>query len=168
VESIDLSQLSQDQLKRIAARAIHLIQNPEAGIGTELFEALLKIVPQACVEAVVVDNLDDPVKIYLTWREDQHYQGWHCPGTYIRLGESFEEAIRRVLRREIDAGLRGFRATNIQYSRVDSRGHTVGTVWLVQADDKPSGGEWFSIKEPPDPTLPHHVEILERVFGKKS
>ncbi|MBI2098097.1 MAG: NUDIX hydrolase [Candidatus Wildermuthbacteria bacterium] len=166
INGVDLSKLPQSELKVLAARAIRLVQNPEKGIGTELFEALLKIVPQACVETVVVDDLNHPHRIYLTWREDEHYRGWHCPGTYIRLGESFEDAIRRVLQQEINVELRNFRSTKIQYSHVDSRGHTIGTVWLVQADGEPTGGKWLRVSQLPEPTLPHHVQFIQEVLSK--
>jgi len=164
IKGIDLSTLPQDDLKTLAARAIGLIQNPAQGIGTDLFEAIITRVPQPCVEALVVDNLYNPQRIYLTWREDQHYYGWHFPGTFIRFGESFEDAIRRVVQREVNAGVYAFRSADYEYSLVDSRGHTVGTVWIVEPDGEPTGGKWFSITDPPDPTLPHHVDILRRVF----
>lgn len=167
INKIDLSTFSQDELKTLAARAIRLIQNPEQGIGTELFEALITIVPQACVEALVLDNLDNPQRIYLSWREDQHYRGWHCPGTFIRFGETFEIALRRVLRREINVGTNRFQSTNIQYSCMDSRGHTIGTVWLVKPEGEPTGGRWFPIDDLPYPILPHHLDLLQRVFRGK-
>ena len=166
IKDIDLSTLSQDELKSLAAQAIGLIENPEQGIGTKLFEALITIVPQPSVEALVVDNLENPQKAYLIWREDQHYHGWHFTGTFIRLGETFDDAIRRVLRREINTGVHRFRATNVQYSRMDSRGHTIGMAWLIQPEGEPTGGEWFSVSDLPDPTLPHHIDLAQRVFGK--
>ena len=167
VRDIDLSELSQDELKALAAQAIRGIQNPRGGIGTDLFEAVITIVPQPCVETLLVDNLYNPQKIYLTWREDQHYHGWHFPGTFIRFGESFKDAIHRVVQREVNAGVYAFISADDEYSWIDSRGHTVGTVWLVQPDGEPTGGEWFSITDPPDPTLPHHINILQRVFKQK-
>jgi ADP-ribose pyrophosphatase YjhB (NUDIX family) len=145
-------------------RLIRQIREPEKGIGSDLFEAIIKVVPQPCVEAVVVNSINLPREIYLVWRNDQFYSGWHCPGTFIRFAEDFETALQRLLLREIKTEFRRFRPTDVQYSRKDSRGHTVGTVWLVEPDSKPRNGRWFPIAKLPRRILPHHREFLTRVF----
>ncbi len=86
-----LKKLFQDELKEVIAKAILLIEHPEKGIGTNLFEALFSLVPQPCVELVIVDNLETPRKVLITRRadDDPTYAGkLHCPGTYIRRGET--------------------------------------------------------------------------------
>lgn len=161
----DLSQLSQDELKELAANAILMIQNPKRGIGTELFEAIITVVPQTCIEAIVVDSIENPTKILVTKRDDQHYHGWHFPGGYIRFGQTFDEAIGNVIARELGIKVRRFQDTGVKYSRVDSRGHTIGVVFLVELASEPNQGQWFDCV--PEELLFHHKEFLEKVLGWK-
>lgn len=163
-ENIDLSSLSQDELKKVATQAIRLIEKPEKGIGTELFEAVITIVPQPCVEAVVVDNLDNPSKILVIWREDKHYRGWHFPGSFIRFGESFQNALDRVISRELGTTIKRSIDAGVNYSRQDSRGHTVGNVFLIELEISPTKPhQWFN--RVPDDLLEHHKQFLKEVLG---
>ncbi len=163
-EKIDLSSLSQDDLKDVAARAIRLIEKPKEGIGTKLFEAVISIVPQPCVEAVVVNSLDNPSGILVVWREDEYYRGWHFPGSFIRFGESFQNALDRVISRELGATIKRSRNTGVNYSRQDNRGHTVGNVFLIELETNPTKPhQWFN--QIPDDLLEHHKQFLKGVLG---
>jgi len=162
-ENIDFSAFSQDELKKVAAQAIHQIKEPEKGIGTELFEAVITIVPQTCIEAVVVDNLERPSKILVVWRDDQHYRGWHFPGGYIRFGQDFDETVRSVITRELGVPVKSFTDTEVKYSHLDSRGHTLGTIFLVELEGNPTQGQWFD--HVPEELLEHHKDFLKKVLG---
>ena len=160
----DISDLPQQELKNLAAQAISRIENPEEGIGNDLFEAIIAVAPQAAVELVVVDNTDGPTRILLIWRDDEHYLGWHFPGGYPRFGQDLDTAVRAVAERELEAEIRRLeRRPKGDYSRVDSRGHTFGLVFLVELDGDPTGGEWFD--HVPEDLLPHHKELLRKVLG---
>ncbi len=163
-KELDLSSFSQDEFKNIAAQVIRQIKEPEKGIGTELFEAVITIVPQPCVEALVVDSLENPSKILLIWREDKHYRGWHFPGSFIRLGESFQNALDRVISRELGVGIKRFKNTEVNYSCLDSRGHTVGNVFLVELNNAPTKSyQWFN--NAPEDLLEHHKRFLKEALG---
>jgi len=162
---MDFSKLSQDGLKNLAAQAILRIEKPEKGIGATLFEALIKIVPQPSVEALVVDNLENPKKILLIWRDDKHYKGWHFPGAFIRFGENFQDALKRIILDELGAVMKNYKGTGVSYSELDSRGHTVGNVFMVemyrQKITKPH--QWFNCV--PKDLLKHHKQFLREVLG---
>ncbi len=162
-ENIDFSEMSQDELKKMAALALKYIENPENGIGSELFEAIITVVPQACIEAIVVDSIDNPSKILLTWRDDEHYHGWHCPGGYIRFGDDYEQTVRNVINKELRVGIKKLKFTGVITSGVDSRGCTLGTVHLVELDGSPSTGKWFD-RVPPE-LLDGHRDFLKRAIG---
>lgn len=161
--------LSQDAIKGIAARAILSIEDPEKGVGTELFEASLKVFPQVAIETVIVDDIQSPgpAQILLTWREDEHYKGWHVAGGFMRFGKSFEQTIADILRREHEAKVEDVKETGITYNRVDSRGQTIGIVFLVKSDvptdQNTSQKKWFN--HIPQDALPHHKDFLRRVLG---
>ncbi len=165
-ENIDLSRLSQKELKRLAAGSIRLIKKPEEDIGTDLFEAVITIVPQPAIEAVVVDNLENPSKILATWRQDQHYRGWHFPGSFIRFGESYKKALKRLISTELGVGIKRYKGTGVNYSLVDSRGHTIGIVFLVELDAEPTKPhQWFDYV--PEELLKHHKSFLKKVLRWK-
>mgnify|MGYP001374638995 CR=1 FL=1 len=80
--------------RREAAAAL-LNSLPNTPLGTELFDAVLRKTVSCCVEAVVV-NGEYPIKVLLKRRADNDttYPGqWHCPGTFLRPGESYWQAL---------------------------------------------------------------------------
>jgi len=160
--------LNQDLLKSAAARAIYFIKEPGKGLGTELFEAIIPLTPQTAVESIIVDSLDMPTKVFLTWRDDKHYRGWHCPGKFMLIGESFRDVIIRTLKDELGVKVKRIKETPVSYSRTDSRGHTAGTIYLVVPDVDPleslegEGKKWFSYI--PCDTLEHHKEFIKRAI----
>jgi len=166
-ESIDFSEMSQDELKEMAALALKHIENPEKGIGKATFDAIMKVSPQVAIETIIVDDVDNPTQIFLTWREDEHYKGWHCAGSFMRFGKSFEQTVVDILRREHEAEVEDVKETGVTYNRVDSRGQTIGIVFLVKSnipmDQNTSTKKWFS--SIPSNTLPHHVDFLKRALG---
>lgn len=160
-----LENLSQDELKSLAAQALYRIRNAEKGVGTELFDAVITVVPQTAIEALVVDDIQNPTKILVTYRADRHYLGWHFPGGYIRFGEDFEETVKNVVRRELHVEVKRMKDTGIKNSGVDHRGHTIAYVYLVELEDKPSNGKWFD--HVPEDLLVPHKKILEEALGWK-
>lgn len=162
-ESIDFSEMSQDELKETAALALAHIENPEKGIGSELFDAIVTVVPQTCIEAIVVDNIEKPSRILVTPRDDEHYQGLHFPGGYIRFGDTYEQTVRKVINRELQVGVKNLKFTGVLTGGVDSRGHTLGTVFLVELDGDPSIGQWFD--NVPLELLDDHKKFLKRALG---
>ncbi len=150
-EALDiLGQLSQEDLKEAIAQAIPLIEHPEKGIGTKLFEAEFHLVPQPCVELAIVDKIENPSRVLLTRRaaNDPTYAGRiHCPGTYIHLGETTPVALERCVRRELGIGLADYKFAT-QYNNPigcgdddpgdGRRRHTVGLVHLVQISGEPT------------------------------
>ena len=72
---------------------------PEEGLGAELFLFSTTLVPLLCVDLLVVNENGQAL---LSWREDAHCgRGWHIPGGCIRLGETFEERIKRTAATEL-------------------------------------------------------------------
>ena len=155
--------------RKLAAKVVLLIKNPEKGIGTELFEAIAQIVPQSCVEAIILDNIDKPTKLLLTPRNDNRYQNLvHCPGSFIRFGETFEQTLHRLIKNELSVGIRRFRYTNYSYSFLekhptDGNRHLIGFVFLVEINNNPKTGNWFD--HIPSNLMLHHKDFLKKTLG---
>lgn len=165
VQDLDLSGLSQEDLRKLAARVLSFVEKPEKGIGPDLFGAIIAVVPQTCIEAIVVDNIAQPNRILVTWRSDKHYLGWHFPGGYVRFGDNFEQTVRKVVKRELSRKTKGMKFTGTLTHNVDTRGHTLGAVFLVELDQEPEVGKWFN--KVPFALLPHHKAFLKEVLGWK-
>lgn len=163
VESINFSEMSQDELKETAAQALTHIENPEKGIGSKLFDAIITVVPQTCIEAIVVDDIDKPSKILVTPRHDKHYQGLHFPGGYIRFEDNYEQTVKKVINRELRVDVKRLKFTGVLTTGADSRGHTLGTVFLVELDGSPSIGQWFD--KVPAKLLDSHKKFLKNAIG---
>ncbi len=112
----------------------------------DIFDKFLSKVVPASQELILIKNK----QIYLTYRKDKWWQGWHTPGGTIRPRETIEETCQRIADNEIP----GIQTTNARIIEVISaldnpRFHNV--ILLVKADfkGKPTGGKWFP-KFPPD------------------
>lgn len=166
---MDFSKLNQKDLKKTIASALPYVKNPENGIGEEFFDALIKVVPCLSVEAVVVDNIDNITKVLLTKRDlnSLNYPGiWHITGSFIRYSNNISEAIEEVIGRELGVKVKKFKNTGELFSFVDKRGHTIALVCLVEVDDKPKEGKWFtSLPEDYDKMISHHKVILKKIFN---
>jgi ADP-ribose pyrophosphatase YjhB (NUDIX family) len=170
--------LSQEDLKDVVADGILLIEHPEEGIGTKLFEAEFHVVPQTCVELAIVDKIGNPSKVLLTRRaaNDPTYAGRiHCPGTYIRLGETTPAALERCARRELGVGLTDFRFATPYNHPINCGGddpgdgrhrHTIGLVHLAQLSGEPTTQverRWTD--SIPSDLLLGHQDFLETALG---
>lgn len=173
----DMKELSQDDLKETIALAIPLIKDPEKGIGTSLFNSLFHIAPQPCVELIVVDKIERPSKILTTYRssKDPNFPNRrHCPGTYIRVGETDIGAIKRCLKRELGQDITDFKFATHYNNPISCAGeiiagnkhHTVGSVYLVRMAGEPTTNvkrEWTD--SIPADLLDGHKEFLKRAIG---
>lgn len=166
IVNVNFSEISQDDLKKLAAQALSCIQNPESGIGSELFDTIIKIVPQPTVEAVVVDNIDNPTKVWLTPRHCKYYQNSvHCPGSFVRYGETFEQDLCRLIKNELGVKVKRFKDTSEKYNIVEQRRHIIGFIFLVEVDSEPETGKWFN--HIPHNLLPEHKNFIGKIFGWK-
>ncbi len=137
----------------------HLAETKKYDLGGDIFEAIIKIVPQIAVEAIVVDSIVNPTKVLLTWREDKNYKGWHFPGGFVRFGEKPENRLKTVINKELKATVKKYKRLNRIYNLIDSRGHTLSLCYLVKVNKKPVGGSWFDKKTPVN-IIDHHRRIL--------
>ncbi len=113
---------------------------------------LSKVVP-ASIELILIQDK----KIYLTYREDGWFKGWHTPGGYIRPREGVKEGAQRIA----NAEALGIKVVNTEiitgFSAVDNpRFHDVPLLVLTSFEGEPSGGRWFE-DFPPD-----FIEVQQR------
>ena len=75
----------------------YLLMHVEPGNWGEAFIPLKKMGVHCAVELVILDGRG----VFLTWRDDAFFTGWHTPGTYLWQGETWEVAAKRCAKREL-------------------------------------------------------------------
>ncbi len=90
------------KIKKIINELKNEIENPEKGLGEELFLFISSLTPMVNVDLLIKN---DKGEILLTWREKMfHYKaGWHIPGGVLRYKETLAERVRKVAKIELNA-----------------------------------------------------------------
>ncbi len=137
-----------------------------------------RLLPMQPMELVILDQ--DPIfsergpsKVLLTRRRDTDpdFPGmWHHPGGYLGGGETVEQAILRVLKRELGEGHTEVRVCHAVcplnlYGL--ARDHEAGVLFAVFMGTNPApiigAREWFPVTALPAETIPHHRKFQQRV-----
>ncbi len=111
-----------------------------------IFDKLLSKIVPASQELVLLRDK----KIFLTYRDDKWWKGWHLPGSNIKPRESLLQTCQRIADNEIP----GIEIKNAELISTVSaihnpRFHNMVIIVKADFDGEPTGGEWFS-SFPPD------------------
>lgn len=107
----------------------------------EIFDKLMNKIVPASQELILIRDK----KIYLTYRKDKWWNGWHVPGVNIKPRETIQETSQRIA----DSEVPGILITNAEIigtmSIADNpRFHNVVFIVKTEFEGEPTGGEWFS------------------------
>jgi ADP-ribose pyrophosphatase YjhB (NUDIX family) len=114
-----------------------------------IFEKFMSKTVAVAMEVIIVRD----GKIFLTWRNDKFFRGWHVPGGYIAPRETLIDTAQRIIDREV-TGLTVTAAKIVHsISHPDSvRFHDVSALTVVEVSGDPpetETGRWFN-EEPLD------------------
>lgn len=143
--------------------AVKILRKTQAipNMPEALFEVYVTKGVMAILECIVRNREG---KVLLTWRDDKFYRGWHIPGGFIGVGESIEQALKRITRRELGAAAnKAVFAGFFNYGSIDPRSHTLSLTYTCQSQQTPKNGRYFSIaeiKKIPKKDLLYHVPML--------
>ncbi|MBI1866266.1 MAG: hypothetical protein HY005_01300 [Candidatus Staskawiczbacteria bacterium] len=164
-----ISNISQKEIKNLAALVLKNISNPENGLGKDLFNAIIAIVPQTTVEAIIVDSIDHPTKVLVMPRNDRNYpKSCHLPGSFIRYSETFSRRLHRLVQTELKVDIRKFKDTNIKYNCLEKKNkrHIIGLYFLVQLIANPTVvHRWVDYI--PKNLIRQHKDFLKNYFHWK-
>lgn len=124
-------------------------------LGTPLFNKLGLIVPMVAVEIIFFNDRNE---FLMTYREDEHFEGWHFPGRILRFGSDFDHELRQLCEKEL--GVTRFDCSFLfpmNYNKHIKRGHVVSMVFSGALLQEPRRGEWFS-EIPPD-AIEDHADL---------
>ncbi|MBI2053860.1 MAG: NUDIX domain-containing protein [Candidatus Staskawiczbacteria bacterium] len=120
-----------------------------------------KLIPLPCVEVIITKP--NSSEFLLTFRNDKWWHGWHIPGSYIRIGESIQEACNRVAKNEVKInGVTGIQLIAIKkWQGSPYGGNPISTVIVCypigEVQESESVRFFSSI---PTPIIKNHAEFL--------
>jgi ADP-ribose pyrophosphatase YjhB (NUDIX family) len=126
-----------------------------------VWKALRGLVVQAAVEVLITRNGKD---FLLTWREDEHWRGWHIPGGFLCPGESIEAACQRLAKRELDIEVRFERVDTVYVWPDHPYASVVSLVCICSLEGTPRTGSFH--QRIPDDMVPHHAAFLRSFLDR--
>jgi hypothetical protein len=135
---------------------------PGEFLAPVLFEAIAKLTTPIAIEAVCIREGNKGTEVFLAQRpaDDLAYPAqWHCPGSILRPGETYDRVFERLEKSEFKASLGEKRfADEVFYG--GHRGWFVSKVYVCEFSAQPSGGSWFPVSELPVPMVKGHEDLI--------
>ena len=164
--------LDEEEKKQLA----HLLEKVDnVQIRGEIWHQLVKKVITVPIELCITDEDNN---VFLVYRNDREFDGYHMPGTVINDWETVEEACIRLVQGEVirDAGiiitkphsigwLEVRRGNGPEESKTRNAVSLLFTAKLVSGFTPQEGRGFYSLGNLPENTLGHHKFIL-RYFRK--
>ena len=154
-----LSDAEQKELERL----LEVVVSRDKGfIPDSAYPLIHKLVPWPAVEVLIYD---DNGRFALTYRDDTHFKGWHIPGGYLKVNESYGEACDRIVRKEkVALGVAELKliASHTWLAGEHPYGYPVSMVIACRATDETverDGLRWF-LEIPPDVIIQQHPKFL--------
>ncbi|MFA6432640.1 MAG: NUDIX domain-containing protein [Candidatus Paceibacterota bacterium] len=137
----------------------------------EVFSAWCLAFPTIAAELAVMRNNDGVREIFLTYREDEFFKGWHIPGSIHLPNEKFEDTLDRVITSEMGMSS----STPYEFYRwfQYQPGNGIGesprgdVITLMFVCEKPGNVEesdiakFFPLTEMPEDLLLIHIPIIQ-------
>ena len=125
----------------------------------ELFK-LWKKIPLSVVECIIVKSK----KVLLIPRTTFPYKGmYHLPGGLIHYGESFDNAVKRVVEGETGLELKKHSLHSLA-SSMDKRGQVLQHFYICKVVGNPKIGRFFEKGEIPISTIANHNNKLKELL----
>ena len=152
-----MSGLRDDEIERLAEL---LRRVADAGLGTPrlpgpVFAALRGVVAQPTAE-LLLTRPDGTV--FLTWREDAHFRGWHLPGGFVGCGEDLARACERLGAAELGVALRFESIAGHAVWPDHPYASALCLLCRCSSDADSPSGRFFGV--PPEPMLAPHRTLL--------
>ncbi len=106
-----------------------------------VWKALHGIVPVPCVEVIVTTTGKN---FLLTYRKDEHWDGWHIPGGYMHHKESVADACTRIGRKELDVDVTFTKVIGAHMWQNHPYSSALSVLCVCTAKEMPKVGEWFT------------------------
>ena len=155
-----MADFTQEELDKLADDLNRV--DPMKPKGTKLHSALVRLVCAVAVEVVALrrDTTTGGIMVLLRQRglNEAAYQGmWHCPGSFVRPGESIDDVFNRLMASESLGSIRSQRHLDNCFWP-EERGTICSDIRLVDAD--PAVGHWFPVNNLPQAMVEQHRDVF--------
>ena len=146
---------------------VSLMKKVEFPISPEMFDAWCGSFVTNPIELAVLRVRDGCQEVFMIYRNDAFYVGWHMPGSIYLPGNTVQQVIQRLVKREIKQEISATKFVGyVEVSKAENpRGQELSLLfvsWLVGNNDV-SHGKFFPLENPPPNTLEHHKKLLQLV-----
>lgn len=137
------------------------VPDPRRGLPEPVFDFALKITPMVNVDLLVRDGEG---RSLLTWREDDWGQGWHIPGSIIRVDEPVARRIAACAEAELTATVEADGVPLAMTEFRTARGHFFSLLFLCRLTG-PIRNAALLTQSPPRPgALAWHRGVPDRLY----
>lgn len=180
-EQTELSPAEWEQYARLTERAVYSVderrkrgQDPLPKVA---FYPLVRLMPTCPVELAVLDMCE---RIFLVYRDDGEFRGWHMPGSVILRGESQERKLQDLIAKEIEPvgltvnappvfvgvaeTLEGPDDQSEETEGRNPRGYAEALLFACRVRMAPPiYGRFFHLDDIPQATLGHHRRMMKMI-----
>lgn len=147
----------------------------EFPLSNDMFNAWCVNFTVACVEIALIRDSANGREIFLTYRRDEFYDGWHIPGAVIQAGEKVEDVINRVARDELGGAqftpqffswFEYLKGTRVGES---ARGNAISLIFSAEAPEDLRESElakFFPPSNIPRDLITEHVPVVEAIRSR--
>lgn len=86
---------------------VRLLNKIEWPVCPDLFDAICNNLPVNPVDLAVIRKGEEGPEVFLIYRDDHFFKGWHFPGSVILPGRAIKSVLKDVIEREVGVRTRG-------------------------------------------------------------
>lgn len=163
-ETLAKGGMDYEDVKKLAILVNSAI-DPTEPYGTDLHNEYIRLNPSVSIETVAIRwNLETgQMEVFLTWRDETapaYKNAWHCPGTFMRPGESEKMGFVRLSNNEYGCSIKVVKKVGWDNNPNEERGHCIHHIFLIELLGKSEKGGWFPINALPPKTVEHHRRVV--------
>lgn len=163
-----MSKITPEEQKEL----VRLIEKLELPLPLDVFYAWQNVFASMCAEILLVREKDNKLEVFLEYREDKFFKGWHIQGRIHMPPEKIEDTLNRVIRDEVQASVTTpeffgwFEHPKGKEINESPRGHAFALVYIARPKEMPKENgtrKFFPINEIPKDILPEHVPVIVKL-----
>ena len=145
-------------------------------VAPEVFDALCENFIATPVELAIVRESSNWPEVFMIYRDDTYFHGWHITGSLILPGRTVGTVVHDIISRELGISLSEPDLTFIRFREFmkgagpgqSSRGQELSLIHVLRLPEDADvpldeHRKFFPLSDLPSTTLPHHVVVLEDV-----
>ena len=142
------NQLTKSEEKKL----VRLLSRVKLPAPYPVFIVLCKSVPMVAVDIAL---MKDKNHLFLTYRNDEFYRGWHMPGSILIYHEKPIKTFYRAAKKELGLGPKNLTGVKFQnyFSQKDIRGNGITLLFTAHSAVKLKNGKYFCLDNLPEDFL---------------